>query len=55
MNGPIKKIPDKLFYSFTLNNKIPIYNWYFEENNITDLVWLNELIEDLYFKSHLYN
>ena len=46
MNGPINKIPDKLFNLFTLNNKIPIYDWYLEENN-TKLVWSNQLIEDI--------
>jgi hypothetical protein len=42
--GPQKKIPSELLSAFTLNNKIPVYDYYFEENSVKR-IWSNELIE----------
>jgi len=58
MNGPIQEIPNDLINLFTLNNKIPVYNYYFEENNNDEIIWSNELIEKIlkhYTKENILN
>lgn len=50
MKGPVKNIPDNLKNIFTMNNKVPIYNLYFEEDNYQKIVWNNNYIYKILFK-----
>lgn len=47
MNGPTRNIPRELLNSFTLNNQIPIHDFYFEENNKNKINWSKEYIETI--------
>ena len=49
MKGPVKNIPNKLKNSFTLDNKIPIYDYYFRDNIIEKVIWDTTLIEKILF------
>ena len=58
MNGPIKNIPNNLIDLYTLNGKIPIYDFYLEENNKNKIVWKDEFIETIkthYTKDNIMN
>ena len=47
--GPIKDIPIDLINEFTLNKKIPVYDFYFEDNITKKIIWDNKLIHKLLF------
>lgn len=49
IKGPIKDIPNELIKDYTMNGRIPIYDFYIEENTNTKILWNSELIEKLLF------
>lgn len=63
MNGPVKNIPKVLLSEFTMNNRIPVYDYYFSDNNDVNIEWSHDLINKMLFyftpekiknKKHLY-
>ena len=47
--GPLKDIPQEFINKFTLNNTIPLYNYWFDgtTNNTTKIIWDTELIRTI--------
>jgi hypothetical protein len=49
IKGPIRNIPEKLIKEYTMNGKIPIYDFYFKEKLTDKIIWNDELINKLLF------
>ena len=47
MKGPIKNIPKDLLKEYTMNNQIPVYNYWFDESSNKTITWPNDLINTI--------
>jgi len=45
-NSPYKEIPKDLLPIYTMNQRIPVFNWWFDHRKNDNIVWNNEFIED---------
>ena len=54
-NSPYEKIPEELKNEYTMNGKIPIFNWYFDGRKQDGVKWSNSLINSHINKYTPYN
>lgn len=54
-NSPYKKIPEELKNEFTMNNSIPILEWWFDGSKKENVIWDDELINNYKKKFTLEN
>ena len=45
-NSPYRKMPEELIPGYTMNGKIPIFNWYFDGSKQNGVEWNNQLINE---------
>ena len=45
MKGPIKEIPKNILNEYTMNGKIPVFDWYFDENYTQFTEWTYDYVE----------
>ena len=43
-NSPYKNIPEELYSNYTMNDKIPVLDWYLDGSKVNGVNWSNELI-----------
>ena len=45
-NGPYKNIPSELLQDYTMNYRIPVFDWYIDGSKKNGVQWSNELIDE---------
>lgn len=55
INSPYKDIPSELLNDYTMNNQIPIFNWYLDGTKQNGVLWDNTLINDYINRFTPYN
>lgn len=49
MTNLVKIIPEKYLNKFTLNNRIPIYTFLFDDITNNEIIWSNDIINEILF------
>jgi hypothetical protein len=45
-NSPYRNIPNELLAQYTMNNRIPVFSWWRDDRENTNIVWNDALIND---------
>ena len=45
-DSPYKDIPNELLAQYTMNNRIPVFSWWFDNRTNDNIIWNNSIIAD---------